>query len=158
MERVNRVLNHPEFQRRLTQLEELEQDRIFCRHGLDHLLSVARLMLILSREWEIRIPKELLYAAALLHDVGRGEQYRTGIPHAEASVPIAEGILADCGFELEERREILTAIAAHSGGADGAPLSRLLYRADKLSRPCYACSAAGRCNWPHRERNLTLEY
>lgn len=158
MERVDRILHHPEFRRRLAQLEELERDRVFCRHGLDHLLAVARLMLILSREQGSGIPKELLYAAALLHDVGRGAQYCTGVPHAEAGLPIAEGILTGCGFDGEERREILNAIAAHSDGADDAPLSRLLYRADKLSRPCYACPAADRCNWPRREKNLTLEY
>lgn len=158
MERVDRVLGHPEFQRRLAELTELERDRIFCCHGLDHLLAVARLMLILSREERLEFPKERLYATALLHDVGRGEQYRTGVPHARAGVPIAEGILADCGFGPEERREMLAAIAAHSDGADGAPLSRLLYRADKLSRPCFACPAADRCDWSHKEKNLTLEY
>lgn len=158
MERVDRVLGHPEFQRRLAELTELERDRIFCRHGLDHLLAVARLMLILSREERLEFPKERLYATALLHDVGRGAQYRTGVPHARAGVPIAEGILTDCGFGPKEREEILTAIAAHSDGADDAPLSRLLYRADKLSRPCFACPAADRCNWSHKEKNLTLEY
>lgn len=158
MERVDRVLGHPEFQRRLTELTELERDRIFCRHGLDHLLAVARLMLILSREEGIDLPRDRLYAAALLHDVGRGEQYRTGVPHARAGVPIAEKILADCGFGPEEREELLRAIAAHSGGGDSAPLSRLLYRADKLSRPCFACPAAGECSWTHKEKNLTLEY
>lgn len=158
MERVDRVLGHPEFRRRLAELTELERDRIFCRHGLDHLLAVARLMLILSREERLEFPKERLYATALLHDVGRGAQYRTGVPHVQAGVPIAEGILADCGFGPEEREEILTAISAHSDGADDAPLSRLLYRADKLSRPCFACPAADRCNWSHKEKNLTLEY
>lgn len=158
MERVDRVLGHPEFRRRLAELTELERDRIFCRHGLDHLLAVARLMLILSREEQLEVPKERLYATALLHDVGRGEQYRTGVPHAQAGVPIAEAILSGCGFGPEERREMLAAIAAHSDGTDGALLSRLLYRADKLSRACFACPAADRCNWSHKEKNLTLEY
>lgn len=158
MERVDRVLDHPEFRRRLAELTELERDRIFCRHGLDHLLAVARLMLILSREERLEFSRERLYATALLHDVGRGEQYRTGVPHAQAGVPIAEAILTDCGFGPEERREMLAAIAAHSDGTDGAPLSRLLYRADKLSRACFACPAADRCNWSHKEKNLTLEY
>ena len=42
MRRVNALLHHPRFTAALSELEALEEDRIFCRHGLPHLLDVAR--------------------------------------------------------------------------------------------------------------------
>ena len=50
-------------------------------------------------------------------------------------------ILEDCGFTEQEIMEILTAIGGHRASGVTAPLGRLLYRADKKSRPCYACPA-----------------
>ncbi|MCD7929143.1 MAG: hypothetical protein LUF86_03175 [Clostridiales bacterium] len=46
MERVNQILRHPLFREKLTEIDRLEQERIFCRHGLEHLLAVARLSYI----------------------------------------------------------------------------------------------------------------
>ena len=51
--------------------------------------------------------KERIYAAALLHDIGRHIQYENGTPHQIAGLPIAEQILTDCGFYPEEMKEIL---------------------------------------------------
>lgn len=157
MERVDRILRHPLFQRELSGLEELERERVFCRHDLTHLLDVARLMTIKAMEEGLALSREVIYAAALLHDIGRGEQYRTGVPHEEAGAKLARVILTDCGFMPEEQTAIVCAIADHRGTASEQPLARLLYFADKKSRPCYACKAAGECNWPMEKRNLTLE-
>lgn len=160
MERVDRILSHPTFRRTLEEVEGLESDRIFCRHGLDHLLSVARLMRIYHLEDGLGLDPELLYAAALLHDIGRGEQYTRGIPHEAAGVALAGPILEDCGFTPRERAEILAAIGGHrdKGGTATTELGRLLYRADKQSRPCFACPASNQCNWPEEKKNHSLEY
>ena len=160
MERADRILAHPGFRRALEEVERLEVDRIFCRHGLEHLLSVARLMRIFNLEEGLGLDPERLYAAALLHDIGRGEQYARGIPHEEAGVALAGPILTDCGFTAQERDEILTAIGGHRSRTGGSPseLGRLLYRADKQSRPCFACPASEQCNWPEEKKNHSLEY
>lgn len=158
MKRIDQIIYHPAFRAALAELEVLESLRSFCHHDLTHLLDVARLMRIISREEGIEISQELIYAAALLHDIGRAEQYRHGTPHAQASAVIAEPILADCGFDAQERAQILTAIADHSKGEDASPLARLLFRADKRSRPCFACKGADECNWTKDEKNLSLEY
>lgn len=160
MERIDRILSHPGFRGALEALERLEEDRIFCRHGLDHLLTVARLMRIYRLEEGLDLSPEMLYAAALLHDIGRGAQYTRGIPHEVAGVALAEPILTDCGFSRREREEILAAIGGHRNGAGGSPstLGRLLYRADKQSRPCFACPASQQCNWPEEKKNHSLEY
>lgn len=158
MERVNRILQHPVFQRTLEELEELERERIFCCHGLEHLLSVARLACIYNIEESAGLSTELLYAAALLHDIGRGEQYRTGTPHETAGVTLAEPILKDCGFSEEERQVILNAISLHRQlSREDRSLAGLLARADKKCRPCFACKARPLCNWPVEKQNLTLE-
>ena len=158
MERIDRILSHPTFRTALTELEVLESLRSFCHHDLTHLLDVARLMRIISDEEGIAVSRELIYAAALLHDIGRAEQYRRGTPHAQASMKIADPILIDCGFDEEERAQILAAIGAHSKGGDPAVLSELLFRADKRSRACFACKAADQCDWTEEEKNLSLEY
>lgn len=158
MERVNQILRHPAFRRTLGEIDRLEADRAFCGHGLDHLLSVARLMLIFAREEGLDLPRELIYAAALLHDIGRGAQYTDGTPHEDAAMDLVLPILADCGFGLGEAAPIVYAILDHRKGENPADLSRLLYQADKLSRPCFACPAEGQCDWPRERKNLTLKY
>lgn len=158
VEQINEILKHPVFQRTIEELNELERDRIFCRHGMEHLLEVARLAYIYDLEEGAGIPARLIYAAALLHDIGRAEQYRSGRPHDICGAEIAEPILVECGFHEEERREILGAISAHRSGISGKnTLADLICRADKRSRPCYACGARAACNWPEEKQNLRLE-
>jgi putative nucleotidyltransferase with HDIG domain len=158
MDRVNRILRHPTFRAALAQIEELERERPFCGHGLEHLLSVARLAHLYNIGEGHGVDLSLLYAAALLHDIGRGEQYLHGTPHAEAGARLADSILADCGFPEAERQRICAAIAAHRQEGGEEVLAALLHRADRKSRPCFLCTAADECNWPPERRNLTLEY
>ncbi len=113
MERVNQILRHPLFQDKLAELDRLERERIFCRHGLEHLLAVARLAYLRNLEEGLGLERELIYAAALLHDIGRGEQYLRGTPHDEAGAVYAEEILPDCGFSPVEREAVVKAISGH---------------------------------------------
>lgn len=157
MERANRILYHPAFRSALERLTALERHRPFCGHGIEHLLSVAQLAQLRNLEEGCGVDRELLCAAALLHDLGREEQYLHGVPHDEAGARLAEPILSDCGFTTAERQRICAAIAAHrSGGDDGDPLAQLLHRADRESRPCFLCPAAEECNWPPERRNRGL--
>ena len=43
MERVDLLLKDPSFIKRINEIEEGEADREFCRHGMSHILSVARI-------------------------------------------------------------------------------------------------------------------
>lgn len=186
MERVNRILRHPDFIRLQEELDRLELDRRFCRHGMQHLIDTARLAYLFALESSADLPKDVIYAAALLHDIGRAEQYRNGTPHDVAGCAAAEPILAECGFAEEERDMILTAIGSHrkeksrvSGGAENRAgkaeqiaegsgtqkkamakeaLAAILYHADKKSRLCFLCNAEAECNWAKEKKNMTLEY
>ena len=159
MERVNRIIRHPMWRGALSQIEELEADRAFCRHDLDHFLHVARLAYIENLEQNLDISKELIYSAALLHDIGRGLQYTEGIDHEEASRAIGSSVLSQCGFGQGETEEILEAISAHRepDTAGRRDLAGVIYRADKLSRNCFACGAEPLCNWSYEKKNREVK-
>ena len=102
---------------------------------------------------------ELIYCTALLHDIGRAEQYTVGTPHDEAGARIAETILSDLDFSSEEKEAILSAIREHRSSSDEVPvLSQLIYEADKKSRNCFLCVAEPECYWSPQKKNMTIQY
>lgn len=145
MERINYILNDPEFLNYLKKNEEAEVDRIYCHHDIAHFLDVSRIAYIISLEEKLNIDKEILYGMGLLHDIGRWMEYKNGIDHAIASKELAVGILQKCKFSEIEIKEIVTAIEGHRKKGDTPPLEDVLYRADKLSRNCTLCSARITC-------------
>ena len=160
MKRIDQILSHPVFREQFALLQEAEKDRIFCRHTMEHFLDVARLMYIYTLEDQAGFSKEMLYAAGLLHDIGRYEQMEQGTPHHLAGARLAEIILTDCGFSPAEQEPILAAIRSHrvKDTAETPLFSRYLYRADKQSRNCFSCPARAACNWPEEKMNLTIRY
>lgn len=174
MERIDRIIRHPLFVEHMEANRVAEQDRIFCKHDLEHLLNVARIGRIMMAEENYQVELPLYYGAALLHDIGRHLQYKKGIPHEVASAQIAPFILEECGFTAEEIQRIVEAIKGHRGekkafGKDCFPsaeaycaesktMAELLYRADKASRACYACEAKIKCNWDDAKKNQSLKY
>ncbi len=156
--RVNRILADIEYIGLVNQIENLERERIYCLHGFEHFLSVARIATILNSKLEYNVNRELIYAAALLHDIGRVEEYRNGIRHELASAEMVVGILGRTGFTKEEIEAIRSAIANHRNEteADKTPLDELIYKADKLSRNCFFCNVAATCSKASCKRNLEL--
>lgn len=158
MSRIDAIIRHPVFLRHMEKNEAAEQGRVFCRHDMGHLLDVARIAMLLNLEEGLGLTKELLYGAALLHDIGRHEQYENGTPHEEAGAQIAPVILTDCGYDEKETHVITEAIRMHRNKAiaECADLNGILYRADKLSRPCFCCKAERDCNWKEEKKNKHL--
>ena len=156
MDRVNEILGHPVFSAHLAKLETLEQARIFCRHGLPHLLDVARMMWIAALERQLPLSREVVYATALLHDLGRVEQIEAGTPHHQASAQLAARILPDAGLGEVEIAQIQAAIASHRSDGGEHNLGQLLYWADKKSRTCWMCPAKDECNWPDEKKNWEI--
>ena len=152
-DRYNRIIRNEEFNRLLDEIEALEADRIYCRHGLEHLLDVARISYIQVLEDGLDYDKSILYAAALLHDIGRAAEYRGAGSHDEAGAVIAEGILRDCGYTESEIRLIQEAIRGH-GEEGGTGLGALLHRSDKASRMCFRCKAADTCKWKVKNEGI----
>ena len=160
MNRIDKILNHDLFLYHLGRNNAAEADRRFCRHGMVHFLDVARLMYIYNLENQAGFSREMIYAAGLLHDIGRYEQMEKGTPHHLAGARLAELILTDCDFSLTEQKSILAAIRSHrvKDTAETPLFSRYLYRADKQSRNCFSCPARAACNWPEEKMNLTIRY
>lgn len=113
MERVHRLLADEEYRQSIKKLEKLEQDRIFCHHGIEHLLVVARIAWIENLEEKLGLEKEEIYLAALLHDLGRVDEYERGIPHHEAGKKRAEYFLGKLEMPKTQQKEILRAIGEH---------------------------------------------
>lgn len=159
MERVNRIWKHPEYQACLAAIRRCEAERRFCRHTPEHFLDVARITCLLAAEQGLQVSREQIYAAGLLHDIGRHLQYRQNIPHELASAEIAERILADCGFGKQEQLDILHLIRCHRTvpeEKEKTALPALFYRADKLSRNCFCCPAQDECRWAEEKKNREI--
>jgi uncharacterized protein len=158
-DKINVIIENHSFQYHLRNIEYHEKDREFCKHHMQHFLDVARLMYIMNLENVLNIPKHIIYATALLHDIGRGMQYEKGTPHHIASVEIAKEILQQCYYEENEIHEILEAIGEHRSSNEGLNnLNDLLYKCDKLSRNCAHCTATDGCKWPQHKKNMRIIY
>lgn len=176
MERVNRILSNPAYQEAIRKNEELERDRRYCHHDMAHFLDVARIAMLLAVKEKLPIMEtqkllqtqdlskaqellqDLVYAAALVHDIGRYRQYEDGTPHEQASAELAPKILRESGFDQKETDVIVDAVRSHRNEkiAEERSLRGLLYRADKLSRACFACSARQECNWSADKKNMQI--
>ncbi|MGN0395668.1 MAG: HD domain-containing protein, partial [Coprococcus sp.] len=85
MDKINAILNNHEYRSYINKIKENETDRRFCCHGIEHCLDVARIAYIINLEEKLDIKKELIYAAALLHDIGRADKSDAGKNHHELS-------------------------------------------------------------------------
>ena len=134
MEKINRILKQEIYQEYVQRIKVHEKDRIFCKHDMIHFLDVCRLAEIdwlnrriyeIEKEYETfpklseareslrKINRELIYAAGLLHDIGRWQEYEEGIRHEIASSKLAPEILRAAGFEEVEIGDIVLAISNH---------------------------------------------
>ncbi len=157
-ERYEKIIHNEVYITHIRKTEEYESDRPFGHHDMSHFLDVARVGMLINLTENYGLQKDMIYAAALLHDVGRDVQYEFGTPHDEASVELAREILKDTDYSPSECEEIIEAIGNHrkAGIREEKSLSGLIYRADKESRPCYFCKAFDECNWKSDKKNEHL--
>lgn len=159
MERIDNILKNECFKACVKKTAEYERGRIYCPHDMAHAMDTARIAYIRALELKLGIEKDIIYAAALLHDTGRYAQYEGSAAHSEASADIADRVLPDCGFTSDEVSVIKTAIAEHnSDGEECSPLGEILRLADNKSRMCLWCAARDTCKWLPDEMNMKIEY
>ncbi|KEH97530.1 HD domain-containing protein [Clostridium massiliodielmoense] len=159
MERVNKILHHRKYVEYIEKIKEIEMNRELCHHDMRHFIDVSRIMYIINLENKLSFNKEIIYASAFLHDIGKWQQYEYDIPHEIASANLAEEILVECDFNKREICEILKAIKNHRNKENEKDsLSELLYKSDKLSRACFRCLAQQQCYWSEDKKNLKIKY
>lgn len=153
--RLGELLHSPKYKEYLDQINRWEESRRFCRHDRNHCWETARTAYILYLTGEIpceefaafspEAVKEMIYAAAFLHDIGRFKEYADeALDHSVEGAVLARPLLFEAGFSDGESALILKAIAHHREKAGGG-FDLLLYRADKESRPCYDCPVLAQC-------------
>lgn len=158
MNKINEIISNEKYRAFLWEIEELEKEREFCRHNLNHFLDVARIAYIMCLEKGMSYSKEVIYAIALLHDIGRGEEYKKNIPHDEASVKIACEILEETSYTSEEKELILKGIDSHRNKYSEDEFFNIIYKSDKISRNCFNCKAEKKCYWNKEKKNLIIKY
>ncbi|MCF0149379.1 MAG: HD domain-containing protein [Clostridium sp.] len=156
MENVNIILKHPKYKALLEELNNLEKERIFCNHTLEHFLDVARIAYIMVLEKRLDYSKEVIYAIALLHDIGRVLEYNNGVDHHIASAELAEELLEFTSFSDEEKTLIIKSIKDHRRESQDE-LSKIIYKSDKLSRNCFNCKAYKQCYWNEEKKNKDIK-
>lgn len=110
-------------------------------HDAGHVRRVLHAALMMARGAE-NVHMDVLIAAALLHDVGRAEQLRTGENHALIGERKAYAFLLEQGEDERFARHAADCIRTHRFRSDDPPVSieaKLLYDADKLD----VCGALG---------------
>jgi uncharacterized protein len=155
LDNVNIILYHPKYKSLLAELNELEKDREFCNHTLEHFLVVARIAYITVLEEGLNYSKEVIYSIALLHDIGRVLQYKNGIDHNEGSAIIANELLEETSFNKDEKNQIIKSIKEHRKESEDE-LSKIIYKSDKLSRNCFNCKAYKDCYWSEEKKNKVI--
>ena len=164
MQCIHALWSHPLYQKWYSALIDAERDRVYCRHDITHLLDVARIASIMNIEQQAGFSRRVIYAAAVLHDIGKAAQYQDGTPHEIIGADIAHEILQDvCAheeappFTPDDIEAIVCAIREHRRCPEGSSeLGVLLYAADKASRACFACAARDTCSWPDERKNMTI--
>lgn len=159
MSRVNQLLEQEDFISYMEKIDESEKERLFCKHGFEHGLNVARIAYAyLLEKGELLHFKECVYAAALLHDIGRWLEYETGEDHAEVSARLALPLLEACRFSGDDIQVILKGIREHRRHPEDnlTKLGAALALADDWSRDCRRCSVQSRCHKYHQTMNQVM--
>lgn len=144
-QRINNIMKDNAFLNFMSYNEKHEIDREFCRHDFSHLMDVCREAWIMNLEENLGFSKDVVYAAGLLHDIGRWMEYEMNRDHAEASAELAIDILTQVKFLETETKQIIDAIANHRENKLSDDLSRIIYNADKRSRLCLLCEVRYKC-------------
>ena len=159
IKRVNRILSNPLFMQYMEINQAAEAGSAFCKHDVSHMLDVARIAQLYNIKKRLGFSIELIYAAALLHDITKGLQIMEGVPHNESAIAPSTKILQDAEFCTDEVECVIAAILNHRKGPKKSTkfyaFSRLIYKADKLSRNCFLCKCTS-CDWSHKNSKLKV--
>ena len=126
LKRIELLLNDTLYNNYIAYNEEEESEPKYCRHDINHHIDVARIAYILVLEnndlnffvkenklADKLAAKEVIYAAGLLHDIGKWKEYQAGVDHASYGARLAREILPRVNFDDNEINVIARAIYEH---------------------------------------------
>lgn len=159
MKRVELLLKDAHYIEYINNNNEEESANKYCQHGLQHHIDVARIAYILvlehndlnyfAKEGGLSgklAAKECIYAAGLLHDIGKWNEYRTGADHAAFGARLARDILTRVFYNPNEIELVCRAVYEHRNiSRDMSFLGERIHRADNLSRVCSQCEDRASC-------------
>lgn len=178
LDRINAIINNSEYQDWIVANNRAEYGSEYCRHGLEHALDVARIAYELWLDSKGNpLAKEIVYAAALLHDIGYWSKFEElnceSNDHtdcecgchehdheaeqetpAQVGAALAEDILFEAGYHPAMIAEIQKAILNMENSESREGLSVILRRANELSRPCFLCPMRENCGKKHKNARL----
>lgn len=103
-------------------------------HDSQHIYRVLYQALDIAKDYDV--DKEVLIAAALLHDIGRDAQFRDPqVDHAAVGSDMAYDFLSGLGWIEDKAQHVKACIASHRFRAESPPASieaKILYDSDKL--------------------------
>ncbi len=149
MKRVERLIDDSLYVKNIKLNVDKETEPKSYRYDFRHHLDVARITYILILEnndlnyfvsessLSSRLAaKEVIYAAGLLHDIGKWKEFTAeGVDHASYGARLAREILPRVFFNPHEVNIICRAIYEHSNiSREMSFLGEKLHRADNLSR------------------------
>jgi len=113
-------------------LKEMGRLELSVSHELDHLQRVAEMGKNLAKKYKGN--RDVVVAAALVHDLGRSSLKARGKASAELGAKMAKPILKKVGYSKEESKSILQAVAEHDQPKFHSKLleARILKDADYL--------------------------
>ncbi|MDD3269977.1 MAG: HD domain-containing protein [Syntrophomonadaceae bacterium] len=169
MKRVELLINDSFYKEYMRRNREEDLEPKFCQHDFQHHLDVARIAYILVLEhndlnYFVKenslsgklAGKEVIYAAGFLHDIGKWQEYQTGIDHASFGAKLAREILPRAFFNANEVEIISRAVYEHRNiSKDMTFLGERLHRADNLSRACAQCEYHAECP-KYKNKELTI--
>lgn len=164
---VDRILSDIRYVEKINRLNEIEKDRIYCKHSLEHFDEVYQILNILSTRRNLDNSCDLSKIMAYFHDIGRADSYDGA--HDKCSSDFARVLLGEYKLAKEEIDLICYAIDNHSGRIDVQEAyyyidnnmvednlvdtwAKLLRISDQLSRKCYICKANEVCKWLEGEK------
>jgi uncharacterized protein len=104
-------------------------------HDKEHIYRVLYMALDIAK-YEQQIDMEILIVSALLHDIGREDQFKDPrLCHAKVGSEKAYKYLLHIGFNEERANQIRECIYSHRFRSDNPPISieaKILFDADKL--------------------------
>ncbi len=124
---------------------------------------MARIAYIRNLEEGLGFDKEMIYAAAVLHDIGKSLQYEEKVPHEIAGERSQGG---NTGLLFRMKRVLdLRMRKRRSVGCQGTPdgletwadtLEKLLYEATKRPDCVFHVLAEEKCNWNEEKKNMEI--